>query len=138
MKALNNCLLKLTWPLRANEDKQLMVASFDAWTKLLESVGIGLKAVAIPSAASGTYFSLQSLNGKYEVYVQDDETGLSWRIGWTSIQDLEKTLLEHGIAFIRKRGETAIETIVQNPWLGCRSLEELEIMKDLFDGRAAR
>ena len=113
-----------------------MVASLDAWTKLLESIGISLKATPkLPPPR--TYFSLWSLDGKYEVYVQDDDAGEHWRVGWTSIQDLEKTLLEYGRAFIRKKGLPAPKTIVQNPWLGCRSLEELEIMKDLFDGRAA-
>ena len=114
-----------------------MVASLDTWTKLLESIGIGLKAMTIGDTIPRHYFSLQSLDGKYDIYVQCGGNEFSWRSLWPSIQDLENTLLECGRAFIRKRGICPVETIVQNPWLGCRSLEELEIMKDLFDGRAA-
>ena len=112
-----------------------MVASLDAWTKLLESIGIGLKAMAIDGIGTSPshYFSLQSIDGKHDVYVQDNETRLPWRPFCLSIQDLEDILLKYGRVFIvRGRGETAIETIVQNPWLGCRSLEEAFIRKDLL------
>lgn len=96
-----------------------MIASYEIWETLLKSIGIKLHR-------SSTQVCMTTLDETARVSL--DLGIINW-IGWNNIECLEYDICNRAKAFVVYTKPSV--TMISNPWLGCKSLEELEINKDL-------
>ena len=101
-----------------------MIADQKTWTTFLNSIGISLVPIGCSS------FSLESLDRKY-VIAMGDFASPSYVGGWTSLQNLENDICKRYPLFVYFNESMQRQQTAVNPFLGCKSLEEMLVKLDL-------
>lgn len=105
-----------------------MLADLQTWKRLLDPLGI-----VIFDAIEDCFPVILMYKHKHLVVGMLDSSKIVEFGQWHSIEDLEKNICAQATHFVVQGEDT--NWFIQNPYLGAKSLEELEIRKDLAVSR---
>lgn len=105
-----------------------MVANEQEWKELLSKIGVLLYSTNY-DATDKLFFLVTKTGMKTGLRLIYDIWEVKWR--FFSIWQLEEKILQDGTQFVMFDNHEKL-MYYNNPWQGCRSLEELKIKADLY------